>query len=395
MAVVRHMMLTVFRRGLLPSLPFLLVCLFIMMIYTDNHVTDNDVRYDGEPDTALFLADSRLSPPLPGPETRGRSQVLQDMPVNNRGRPQNDVIKDGNIHNSSVVTEHALKDPHEDTDDVTCDQECLNFRKMMQQWPTGKPRGAIYYLVHHSRLHFLKKSLESLESHFLSKFSYPLILFHEEELRPYKDKVSAMLNSTHIYFQEITFRTPGFIKTPLSEMIPCMSSIGYRHMCRFQAKLVYQQPILEDLDYYWRLDDDSFLMGPVPYDLFSYMRDHQVDYGYSWIHLDSHTCTRGLWEATDSYVAQHNIHYHFYDEWPSPKIYYNNFEISALRVWRSAEYQQFIDYIDRQGGIYYHRWGDAPIKGIAVSLFIPKSRTHHFGDVPYAHGSYNSLDFIS
>jgi len=55
-------------------------------------------------------------------------------------------------------------------------------------------------------------------------------------------------------------------------------------------------------------------------------------------------------------------------------------------VWRSPEYRDFIDYIDRTGGIYYQRWGDATIKTVAVTLFVPKNRIHQFKDMGYIHG---------
>ena len=40
-------------------------------------------------------------------------------------------------------------------------------------------------------------------------------------------------------------------------------------------------------------------------------------------------------------------------------------------MWMSRDYANYIEYIDRTGGIYYYRWGDAPIKSIAVTMFLP------------------------
>jgi Glycolipid 2-alpha-mannosyltransferase len=78
----------------------------------------------------------------------------------------------------------------------------------------------------------------------------------------------------------------------------------------------------------------------------------------------------------------------FFSEWSEPKIYYNNFEISSLSLWTSAEYKLFIDFIDDTGGIFYERWGDAPIKGIAVSILIDRNETFHFHDLAYRHGNF-------
>ena len=59
----------------------------------------------------------------------------------------------------------------------------------------------------------------------------------------------------------------------------------------------------------------------------------------------------------------------------------SNHEIADLRFWRSPQYQAFFEYLDLKGGIYYERWGDAPIHSIAVTLFLERSRLHHFWDM--------------
>ena len=118
------------------------------------------------------------------------------------------------------------------------------------------------------------------------------------------------------------------------------------------------------------------------------MNMHQYDYGYCWIQLDSKTCTLGLWDHVQKFIQQNNIKTHFFNEWPDQTIYYNNFEISAMSIWMSRDYANYIDYIDKKGGIYYHRWGDAPIKGIAVAMFVPKKKTYRFADIGYTHNTY-------
>ena len=39
-------------------------------------------------------------------------------------------------------------------------------------------------------------------------------------------------------------------------------------MCRFHSNLIYQQPIIAELEYKLRLDDDSLVTSPIEYDLF-------------------------------------------------------------------------------------------------------------------------------
>jgi len=192
-----------------------------------------------------------------------------------------------------------------------------------------------------------------------------------------------------LFLQEVQFGIPAHInKSAVRFDIRCISHISYRHMCRFHAKQVYQQAILDGLEYVWRLDDDSVIPETISYDLFDFMRQRRLQYGYVKIHLDSYHCTAGLWNAVKQYVKQNRIKPSYFDRWKEPQIFYNNFEISALSVWMSRQYQDYVDYIDLLGGIYYYRWGDAPIKSIAVTLFLPENATHLFSDVTYQHGNF-------
>ena len=68
-------------------------------------------------------------------------------------------------------------------------------------------------------------------------------------------------------------------------------------MCRFQAKTIYDLPIMRRLDYAWRLDDDSILHGDITYDIFSYMSDNNVTYGYRHLNYDSRRRSRHLYSG--------------------------------------------------------------------------------------------------
>jgi hypothetical protein len=153
---------------------------------------------------------------------------------------------------------------------------------------------------------------------------------------------------------------------------------------------VYEQPILFGLDYVWRLDDDSTLLGDVPYDVFRFMKERHLIYGYNWITSDSHSCIQTLWPAAKQYVKTKSIATEFFNTWPVAQMYYNNFEVSALSLWWSSSYQAYIEYIDSLGGFYYYRWGDAPVKSMAVSMFVPRNRTHLFSDIGYHHQHFHN-----
>jgi alpha 1,2-mannosyltransferase len=63
----------------------------------------------------------------------------------------------------------------------------------------------------------------------------------------------------------------------------------------------------------------------------------------------------------------------------------SNFEIGDLRWFRSKEYNDYFDYLDKAGGFFYERWGDAPVHSIAVGLLLNQDELHYFGDIGYRH----------
>jgi len=278
-----------------------------------------------------------------------------------------------------------------------CDQECVRFKNFWLSWPQDKPKAAVYYLAKATRLDLLNSSLTSLYDSFLSRFPYPVIIFHEASAQDLIRWKFRNYMNIQLFFQEVEFDIPSHINaSAVNFNIKCLSKIGYRHMCRFHAKNVYEQAILKGLEYIWRLDDDSLLPAVINYDLFVFMQLHNLQYGYIKIHVDSYECTTGLWEAVRNYIKQKHLQSSHFDKWTEPKIYYNNFEISALTLWTSKWYQDYINFIDLLGGIYYYRWGDAPIKSIAVALFLPEEAIHLFADVTYQHGNfYRNVSFSS
>jgi len=58
-----------------------------------------------------------------------------------------------------------------------------------------------------------------------------------------------------------------------------------------------------------------------------------------------------------------------------------------LKFLRSAEYTNYFEYLDKLGGIYYYRWGDALIRTLGLLMFTSPSEVHKFTDIGYAHNS--------
>ena len=289
------------------------------------------------------------------------------------------------------VTKNVLQitdEPKINYADADCDEgtSCGRFQAMLKSWPPAKPKAAIYMLVGGLRPYSAPAvMLKSLFKYFNDEFQYPVIIFHEPDFntRTMQKKV----DRPNIFYVEIDFITPKSIPS-MDPLIYCphKNELGYRNMCRFQAGMVFTHPIMQDLEYVMRIDSDAELLPPrITYDLFDFMKHHNLTYGYRTFSRDFESCVKYLWSNVTAYAKRQGIRPSFLQCWPTGKMFYNNFDISRLSFWTSREYKDYFTFLDKLGGIYRYRWGDSPIKGLALSLFAPMHSIHHFNHIGYRH----------
>jgi hypothetical protein len=73
-------------------------------------------------------------------------------------------------------------------------------------------------------------------------------------------------------------------------------------MSRFFCAGLFDLPELRAVDYYWRLDADSVLLAPVPYDIFARLADAGKQYGYMVVTKEEAVVVKGLWNTTQAYL---------------------------------------------------------------------------------------------
>ena len=154
-------------------------------------------------------------------------------------------------------------------------------------------------------------------------------------------------------------------------------------MCWFFAGGMFDQPIMEDYKYYLRLDTDSYILSPLNYDIFEMMNNGGYKYGYieEAVQLDDPAVISGLWDFC--WKDTHSI--------PEGTMYYTNFEVAEIEFFRSGLYYMFFKRIEANGGVYLHRWGDAPIKYLGVNILMPPQQKVAIKGFVYQHGAIYDL----
>ncbi|KAI8325757.1 family 15 glycosyltransferase [Martensiomyces pterosporus] len=271
--------------------------------------------------------------------------------------------------------------------------------------PNGtKPvRAALVALVRNTDLFGLRQAIRQVEDRFNSRFNYPYIFVNDE---PFTDEF--MLGVRDLTKAKVSFGTldheswgiPEWISREKFEHVkrtaqyPHGDKESYRLMCRFQSGYLHKHPLLRDVDFYWRIEPEVEYFCDMDYDPFVFMRDNGYKYGWNIAMTEFMDTVATLWNTTQAFISEHpemlareNILGWLLDDHGNYNgcHFWSNFEIVDLSFYRSPQYQAFFDYLDRAGGFFYERWGDAPVHSIAAALLLNVSQIHYFDDIGYFH----------
>ncbi|KAJ1720015.1 hypothetical protein LPJ53_005307 [Coemansia erecta] len=270
---------------------------------------------------------------------------------------------------------------------------------------TPQVRAAIVALVRNSDLFGLRLALRQIEDRFNHKHNYPYVFVNDV---PFTDEfMQGVRDLTHAHVEfglldEHSWGIPQWIdqeryaETKRTARYPHAEKDSYRKMCRFQSGFLHHHPLLRDYDYYWRIEPDVEYYCDIDYDPFVFMKENGIKYGWNIAMTEFMSTVETLWNTTEQFLAarpdvvsKRNLRRWLLDDngGYSGCHFWSNFEIVDLSFYRSEAYQAYFDHLDRAGGFFYERWGDAPVHSIAAAMLLDPSEIHYFDDIGYFHPS--------
>lgn len=266
----------------------------------------------------------------------------------------------------------------------------------------------IFSLVREEELDGMISSIEQLQDRFNNRFNYDWLFVSEANFTTeFRTKIQNAFTSGRAIFEQIPkefWQYPDFIdekkaaagrKKLADEEVKYGNSESYRHMCRFNSGFFQHLDTLADYRYYWRVEPNVQFKCDIPEDPFKVMREGNYVYGWTMTMPEDDKSIRSLWPAVKSFIHKKNplmplenmLDFITDDNARSYNLchFWSNFEIGDLDFFRSDVYQSFFEHLDKTGGFFYERWGDAPIHSIAVSLFLPSEKIKHFPNTGYYH----------
>ncbi|KAF7731667.1 hypothetical protein EC973_008837 [Apophysomyces ossiformis] len=287
----------------------------------------------------------------------------------------------------------------------------LHVKRMLN---VSRERAAFVVLARNDELNRLRETMQQMEDRFNHKRNYPWVFLNDQ---PFTDKFKrwtrgmssgqtyyGLLNSTMWGYpdwidQEKALQCREEMK---AKELPYAGEENYHHMCRFQSGYFFRHPLLDQFDYYWRVEPGVQFLCDIDYDPFQFMQANGIKYGWSISILEYANTIPTLWDTVKAFMSEHPEHIipkedpNSLMEWISNDggntynlcHFWNNFEIGYLPWFRSKAYMDYFDYLDKSGGFYYERWGDAPVHSIAAALMLKKSEVHWFYDIGYRHDPF-------
>lgn len=276
--------------------------------------------------------------------------------------------------------------------------------------PGQRVKAAFVTLARNDDIWDIAKSIRQVEDRFNRKFHYDWVFLNDKPFDAHFKRITSNLVSGKTFYGKISaehWSFPEWIDQDKAANVRAQmktdkviygDSISYRHMCRFESGFFFRHELLKDYEYYWRVEPGIQLFCDINYDPFKFMKDHNKKYGFTISLYEYESTIKTLWKTVKDFIKAHPEHIHkdnsmaFISDDKGRTYnrchFWSNFEIASLDFWRSKAYLDYFDHLDKAGGFFYERWGDAPVHSIAAALMLPKDQLHFFNDIAYFHNPF-------
>ena len=351
---------------------------------------DKSVK-DSTKDSSLGKGEYSPKDDFKDKDSKGKGdKAKEDKPSKGKGSSTSDGDKLG-----------TKKPPHDKTPNNK--QDPLGSGKA----PGARMNATFVTLARNSDIWEISKSIRQVEDRFNHRYNYDWVFLNDKEFDDEFKRVTTnlvsgktrygLISEEHWSFPEwIDQEKAAEVRKDMSERkIIYGDSISYRHMCRYESGFFFRHPLMLEYEWYWRVEPSIELYCDIEYDTFKYMADHNKKYSFVLSLYEYKETIPTIWDSTKTFMKEHPEHLaknnalDFLSD-DGGKNYNNchfwsNFEIGNLDWLRSEAYVDFFDRLDKDGGFFYERWGDAPVHSIGAGLLLPKDQIHFFDDIAYYH----------
>ncbi|KAM5451339.1 O-glycoside alpha-1,2-mannosyltransferase 4 [Microsporum canis] len=353
--------------------------------------------------------------------TKGVPNILSSSP-----------LEDNLVSEKGTIISRKISEKYDKVFEVGC-----------REIDTSQPRAnaAFVVLARNKELEGVIQSMKSIERHFNRYYNYPYVFLNDGDFDENFRQTITNYTKSSVEFGKIDSSMWGYpdwtdaevakegIRKQGDAAIMYGGMESYHHMCRFYSGFFYKHELLQKYEWYWRLEPEIKYFCDITYDPFLEMAKNNKTYGFtiavkelketvpnifryaSAYKRTNNITSQGLWEmfledpveeekpAEDANVLPDEILQTqpgaaglkdvdpeaMEGETYNMCHFWSNFEIARLDFFRSKAYEDFFQMMDRSGGFWNERWGDAPIHSLAAGALLSPADIHYFRDFGYRH----------
>ena len=262
--------------------------------------------------------------------------------------------------------------------------------------PGARQNATFVTLARNSDVWEISRSIRQIEDRFNRNYNYDWVFLNDADFDSTFISVTSALTSGTTRYGKIDSAHWGFpdfidqekakkVREDMHERkIIYGDSVSYRHMCRYESGFFFRHPIMLEYEWYWRVEPSIELYCDVGYDPFEFMAKNKKKYSFVISLYEYVETIPTLWDSVKKFMKLHPEHVakdnsmQFLSDDGGETYnhchFWSNFEIGNLDWLRSKAYVDYFDSLDRDGGFFYERWGDAPVHSIAAGIMLPKVR---------------------
>ena len=175
-------------------------------------------------------------------------------------------------------------------------------------------------LARNSDLWEIVKSIRQVEDRFNRKFNYDWVFLNDKPFDDAFKKVTTSLISGKTHYGEISpdhWGFPDFIdqdkaakvrEDMAQRKIIYGDSISYRHMCRYESGFFFRHPLMNQFEWYWRVEPSIELYCDINYDTFKFMADNNKKYSFVLSLYEYVETIPTLWDSVKRFMQKHPEH---------------------------------------------------------------------------------------
>ena len=184
----------------------------------------------------------------------------------------------------------------------------------------GKMNATFVTLARNSDLWDIVESIRQVEDRFNRHYHYDWVFLNDKPFDDEFKKITTALISGRTRYGKVPHEHWSFpewideekarkVREDMAERkIIYGDSTSYRHMCRFESGFFFRQPLLQEYEWYWRVEPSIKLFCDIGFDPFRYMAEHKKIYSFVLSLYEYVETIPTIWDSAKKFIKEHPEH---------------------------------------------------------------------------------------